>query len=179
MSSNSSRSDLVDKREFKGLIYFSTSYRILEQNNPAALYFHEAFKSFWRNGFHPSIGKYIPFSRPTEILSLSLCHAHVDAGAYSGRSKTSTKECWDSWATGIGWIRPTSDSFISYAVNSNRDVYVISYLDDKAHDLSERAEFTDHAISEAYKFYAKTKTTPLPLDQHHTLFDDCWLKDKK
>ncbi|RRZ89787.1 type II toxin-antitoxin system YafO family toxin [Erwinia sp. 198] len=39
--------------------------------------FKEAFKIYWKTGFHPSFGKDTPFRSPSTILTTSIRHSHL------------------------------------------------------------------------------------------------------
>lgn len=170
------RSDILSKSNFKGRIYFSNALNVLASCNTEVAKLKESFKEFWKTGYSPNLGKDIAFGRPTEILSLSVRHVHVDTGEYSNSyGVSSTEACWVSWRQGEGKRLPASDSFLIYSVNTQRDAYLIAYLDSDAHNAAEISEYMQRIIEMAEDFYAQTKTKPMPLSEHYKLYDDEWL----
>ncbi|HII0384163.1 TPA: hypothetical protein ACYX9G_005320, partial [Klebsiella pneumoniae] len=104
---------------------------------------------------------------------------HVDVGDYTSEESSTDilgkKSSWDMWKK-IASVKvkytPTSNSFLVYSVNHNRDALVMFFIDADAHKVSEQEEFKEAAIEISYKFFEGTKTQPMPLDED--LFSEKW-----
>lgn len=168
---------------FKGRVYLSPEYNALMKEDlslpepDTTLYdLKEAFKHYWLNGYHPSLGKDAAYARPAEILKLSVRHTHVDQGVYKeGDTFSNTEDCWNLWKQGTGKTRPSSDACLIYVVNDNRDALITAFLDDGAHSTTESSAYMDKIIERAYWFFDITKSAAMPLEEHSDLFDDKWL----
>ncbi|MDX6917483.1 hypothetical protein R9X49_20450 [Pectobacterium carotovorum] len=179
MSSSASQNNSNTVVTYKGRVLHTQKFSALCASDPKLKGVADAFKDFWKNGYHPDIGKDAAFARPTEILSLHVRHSHVDTGAYTPEdSKTDVsgkKSAWDNWkdiaAVDVRYT-PTSNSFLVYSVNKNRDALLMFFLDSDAHNASEQTAFTEAAISISYDFFDKTKSDAMPLDED--LFSDKW-----
>lgn len=164
---------------FKGRVLHTQNFSALCVSEPKIKEVAEAFKQFWKNGYHPEIGKDAAFARPTEILNLNVRHSHVDNQDYipedSKNDHSGKKSSWDAWKN-IASVKvkytPTSDSFLVYSVNNNRDALLMFFVDTDAHSESEKEEFTEAAINISYSFFEKTKSQPMPLDED--LFSTKW-----
>ncbi|MBX9489997.1 type II toxin-antitoxin system YafO family toxin [Yersinia enterocolitica] len=160
--------------DLKGKIYFGDPYKTMALSNPVAEKLREAFKIFWRQGYHPLFGKNVCYGTPAEILEYSIFHVHIDVGDYDENDKSACKAAWDAWKNTGGkpkHKRPTSNSFLSYAVNEDRDAYVMHIFYAEAHKCSYLSEFTEFAINESQHFYKQTKTKPMHIDEHDSLFN--------
>ncbi|QPT15238.1 type II toxin-antitoxin system YafO family toxin [Serratia rubidaea] len=166
---------------FKGRVFHDVAFSEFCKSDPELQKVADAFKSYWLNGYHPDIGKSIAFSRPKEVLDLCVMHSHVDTKDYTPEESKShisgKKSSWDAWKR-IGSVSvkmhrpPTSDSFIVYSVNNNRDALVIFFLDADAHSMTESSELMESAIKTSYRFFEQTKSQAMPLDED--LFSDKW-----
>lgn len=177
MSSSASQNNTVIT--YKGRVLLTQNFLALCASEPKVKEISDAFKQFWKNGYHPDIGKDAAFSRPAEILKLNVRHSHVDAQDYipeeSKNDHSGKKSSWDAWKN-IASVKvkytPTSDSFLVYSVNDNRDALLMFFVDTDAHSESEKEEFTEAAISVSYSFFEQTKSQPMPLDED--LFSTKW-----
>lgn len=164
---------------FRGRILHTQVFSALCASDPKVKEIADAFKQFWKEGFHPDLGKDAAFARPKEILSLNVRHAHVDTKNYvpeeSDKDHSGKKSSWDAWKS-IASVKvkytPTSDSFLVYSVNHNRDALLMFFIDADAHNESEKEEFKESAIKISYAFFDQTKTIAMPLDED--LFSNKW-----
>ncbi|MCC7687314.1 type II toxin-antitoxin system YafO family toxin [Serratia marcescens] len=130
----------------------------------------EAFKCHWRNGHHPDLGKDTLFDRPEEVLGFHLRKVHVNLGQYASYSYSCTEECWDEWSYGPiderGHFRqkPTSNAYLIYAVNENRDAALLAYWSPPAHTKANESRWMDSIINFTRTFHDKTLTAPMRRD---------------
>lgn len=180
MSSSASQNNSPKQTiTYKGRVLHTQTFSALCASDPEVKKVADAFTCYWKTGFHPDLGRDLPLARPKEILNLNVRHTHIDTQDYipenSDTKKSGKKSSWDAWKS-IASIKvkstPTSDSFLVYSVNHNRDALVMFFFDTDAHDETEKSEFTEAAISISYAFFEKTKTKPMPLDED--LFGDNW-----
>lgn len=177
-SQNSSSQQTVT---YKGRVLHTQNFSALCASDPKVKEVADAFKEFWKNGYHPDIGKDAAFARPKEVLDLHVRHSHVDTQNYVPENSVTDvrgkKSAWDNWKN-IASVKvkysPTSDSFLIYSVNHCRDALVMFFIDTDAHDETERLAFAESVIEISYSFFDQTKTTPMPLDED--LFSDKWKK---
>lgn len=180
-SSASQNNNQVVTYKYKGRVLHTQNFSTLYSSDPKIKEVADAFSQFWKNGYHPDLGKDAAFARPDEMLKLNVRHAHYDLKDYipesSKKDHSGKKSSWDAWkniaSVNVKYI-PTSDSFLVYSVNHNRDALVMFFIDDDAHSETEQAEFKEAAISVSYSFFDQTKTQPMPLDED--LFADKWKK---
>ncbi|END4894365.1 type II toxin-antitoxin system YafO family toxin [Salmonella enterica] len=128
----------------------------------------DAFKCHWREGHHPDLGKDTLFERPDEALGFHLRKVHVNIGQYANYSFSCTQQCWNEWSDGLvdhnGSYRakPTSNSYLIYAVNVHRDAALLAYWDPPAHTKANEAVWMDSVLNFSKLFYEKTNTEPMP-----------------
>ena len=152
--------------EYSGRIFPTNDFK----TNDFLITLKEAFKSHWRNGHHPSLGKDTLFDRPDEVLGYHLRKVHVNLGQYASYSYSCTEECWGEWLYGPiderGNFRPkpTSNAYLIYAVNEHRDAAILAYWDPPAHTKANESQWMDSIISFTKSFHEKTLTTPMPRD---------------
>lgn len=130
----------------------------------------DAFKCHWKDGHHPSLGKDTLFERPDEVLGFHLRKVHVNIGQYANYSYSCKERCWLEWSRGLvddnGDFRPrpTSNAYLIYAVNENRDAALLAYWDPPAHTKANEARWMEYVINFTKLFHEKTQTLPLPRD---------------
>ncbi|MBH2979445.1 type II toxin-antitoxin system YafO family toxin [Serratia marcescens] len=130
----------------------------------------EAFKCHWRNGHHPDLGKDTLFDRPEEVLGFHLRKVHVNLGQYASYSYSCTEECWDEWSFGAiderGAFRakPTSNAYLIYAVNENRDAALLAYWDPPAHTKANEPVWMESVLNFTRLFHKKTCIAPMSRD---------------
>lgn len=164
---------------FKGRVLHTGKFSTLCTSDTEVKKIADAFKQYWLDGYHPDIGKNAAFARPKEILNLNVRHAHCDNKDYTPENNkkdiNGKKSTWDAWKN-IGSVKvtrvPTSDSFLIYSVNHNRDALVMFFISTDAHSATEVEDFTESAISISYEFFSQTKTSAMPLDED--LFSEKW-----
>lgn len=179
MSSSASQNSKNQSVTYKGRVLHTQKFSAFCSSDPKIQEVADAFKEFWKTGYHPDMGKDAAFSRPAEILDLNVRHTHTDLKDYvpedSDKDHSGKKSSWDAWKN-IASVKvkytPTSNSFLVYSVNHNRDALVMFFIDSDAHSLTEKEEFKESAIRISYDFFEKTKTQPMPLDED--LFDEKW-----
>ncbi|MDX6911742.1 hypothetical protein SJZ84_12995 [Hafnia paralvei] len=181
MSSSASKNNKNQIVTYKGRVLHTQVFSALCTSDPKIKEVADAFSEFWKNGYHPDLGKHAAFARPSEILNLNVRHSHVDTQDYTPEESSTDirgkKSAWDEWkniASVMVKYTPTSDSFLVYSVNHNRDALLMFFIDNDAHKETEKQEFTEAAISISYNFFDKTNTNPMPLDED--LFADKWKK---
>lgn len=164
---------------YKGRVFHTGKFSALCTSDTEVQKIADAFKQYWQDGYHPDIGKNAAFARPKEILNLNVRHAHCDNKDYtpenSNEDINGKKSSWDAWKN-IGSVKltrvPTSDSFLVYSVNHNRDALVMFFISTDAHSATEVEDFTESAITISYEFFKQTKTNAMPLDED--LFSAKW-----
>lgn len=179
MSSSASQNNKNQVVTYKGRVLHTQNFSALCASDPELQKIAEAFTKFWKTGYHPGLGKDAAFARPTEMLSLNVRHTHADTKDYipedSDKDHSGKKSAWDAWKN-IASVKvkytPTSDSFLVYSVNHNRDALVMFFVDSDAHSKTEKDEFKEAAIAISYTFFEKTKTKPMSLEED--LFDKKW-----
>ncbi|EJG2923586.1 type II toxin-antitoxin system YafO family toxin [Escherichia coli] len=179
MSSSASQNDKNQIVRYKGRVLHTHNFSALCASDLELKKVSDAFTQYWKTGYHPSLGKDAAFARPTEMLKLNVRHTHVDNQDYipedSDKKHTGKKSSWDAWKN-IASVQvkciPTSDCFLVYSVNHNRDALVMFFVDADAHNITEQEEFKEAAITISYQFFEKTKTEPMPLEED--LFSDKW-----
>ncbi|MBH3164601.1 type II toxin-antitoxin system YafO family toxin [Serratia marcescens] len=130
----------------------------------------EAFKSHWRDGHHPNLGKDSLFERPDEIRNYHLRKVHVNLKSYASYSFTSTEQCWSDWSFGKideqGNPRPepTSNAYLIYTVNDKRDAVLLAYWDPPAHTKANEKAWINSIINFARIYHEKTGSAPMPRD---------------
>jgi len=178
MSSSASQSNGSTTVVYKGKVYATKKFADECAISPELQSLKEAFKQFWTTGRHPDFGKDVAYGRPAEIRSLHIRHTHIDNGDYvdedSEKNKSAKESFWILWKqkTEQAKVVPTSNSYLVYAVNHQRDAALLSYLSDDAHETSELSEYTEDLIRMAYSFYSNSKSTAMPLEED--LFSDKW-----
>lgn len=159
-----------------GIVYRSGKFSDKCKIYPEAEALYQAFKDHWLKGYSPSFGKDVLFARPDEALMLHIRHSHVDSGKYEpedSKEKHSAKETyWKKWRTGFMYGVPTSDSWLIYAVNENRDALVMDYIHN-AHKATQSTQYMDQYIEITYSFLSFTKCSQMPCDEDP--FDEKWL----
>lgn len=154
--------------EYSGRIFPTNDFK----TNDFLITLKEAFKSHWRNGHHPSLGKDTLFDRPDEALGYHLRKVHVNLGQYASYSYSCTEECWDEWLYGPiderGNFRPkpTSNAYLIYAVNEHRDAAILAYWDPPAHKKAEFESSVQFVAELADKFYEKIFSKPMVRDKN-------------
>ncbi|WP_337083677.1 hypothetical protein [Citrobacter freundii] len=179
MSSSASQNNKNQVVTYKGRVLHTQNFSALCASDPELKKIAEAFKQFWKKGYHPDMGKDAAFARPKEILNLNVRHTHSDIKDYvsedSDKDHSGKKSSWDAWKN-IASVKvkytPTSDSFLVYSVNHNRDALVMFFVDSDAHNITEKDEFKEAAIEISYAFFEQTKTQPMPLEED--LFGEAW-----
>lgn len=179
MSSSASQNNQNQVVTYKGRVLHTRNFSALCASDPELDKIAKAFTQFWKTGYHPDMGKDAAFSRPTEILNLNVRHTHTDLKDYvpedSDKNHSGKKSSWDDWKN-IASVKvrytPTSDSFLVYSVNHNRDAFVMFFVDADAHNETEKEEFKEAAITLSYVFFEQSKTQPMPLGED--LFDEKW-----
>lgn len=179
MSSSASQNNKNQVVTYKGRVLHTQNFSALCASDPKVQEVADAFKEFWKNGYHPDIGKDAVFARPREVLDLHVRHSHIDTKNYVPENNVTDvrgkKSVWDNWKN-IASVKvkysPTSDSFLVYSVNHCRDALVMFFIDNDAHDETERLAFAESVISISYSFFDQTNTTAMPLSED--LFSDKW-----
>ncbi|EJD6081613.1 type II toxin-antitoxin system YafO family toxin [Providencia rettgeri] len=159
-----------------GLVYRSVKFSKKCANEPEAENLYQAFKEHWLMGYSPFIGKDALFARPDEALNLHVRHGHADSKMYepenSKEKHTAKESCWKKWQSGYGYKIPTSNSWLIYAVNENRDAMVMDYIHN-AHDVTKSMQYMDQYIEITYRFLEFTKCNQMSYIEHP--FDDKYL----
>ena len=138
----------------------------------------EAFKSHWRKGHHPDLGKDTLFERPDRALFFHLRKVHVNIHQYANYSYSCTEKCWDNWAlgpideSGNYRPRPASNAYLIYAVNDRRDAALLAYWDPPAHTKANEVVWMESVLNFTKLFYEKTNSRPLArhIDPWHYSF---------
>lgn len=161
---------------YRGIVYRSKKFADKCSEDSDAEDLFQAFREHWLMGYSPYIGKDALFARPTEIKGLHVRHGHADSKNYepenSTEKHTAKESCWKKWQDGYCYRVPSSDSWLIYSVNENRDALVMDYIHD-AHKVTERTEYMDQYIEITYRFLAFSKCKEMPFDEDP--FDDKWL----
>ncbi|MEA1624736.1 hypothetical protein RPN16_24595 [Salmonella enterica] len=161
-----------------GSVFRTRKFLDVCSKDPECERLYQAFQDHWLKGYSPSFGKDILFCRPNEVLKLHLRHSHADSGMYepeNSKEKSSAKaSCWEQWQEKKYYaVRvPTSDSWLIYTVNENRDALVMDYIH-KAHTVTESTQYMNQYIDITYSFLTFTKCNQMPYDEDP--FDDKWL----
>ncbi|MDB9567854.1 hypothetical protein OW293_014765 [Providencia rettgeri] len=160
-----------------GIVYRTKNFAAQCRENPEGEYLYQAFREYWDCGFSPSIGKDVLFARPDEAMKLHIRHAHTDSGDYepedSDKHHSAKESTWLKWRNGFIFRVPTSNSYLIYAVNENRDALVMDYIDRDAHSVTESAQYMDQYIEITYSFLAFTKCKEMPYDED--VYHEKWL----
>lgn len=71
MSSSASQNNKNQVVTYKGRVLHTQNFSALCASDPELKKIAEAFKQFWKKGYHPDMGKDAAFARPKEILNLN------------------------------------------------------------------------------------------------------------
>ncbi|MBC6385844.1 type II toxin-antitoxin system YafO family toxin [Proteus mirabilis] len=167
---------MSSSNNYCGIVYRTKKFADACLKNPEGEQLYNAFKDHWLKGYSPFFGKDILFARPDEALTLHIRHSHADSGQYepedSNKQHSAKESCWKKWKDGYVYRVPTSDSWLIYAVNENRDAMVMDYIH-KAHEVTQCIQYMDQYIEITYSFLSYTKCNQMPYDEDP--FDDKWL----
>lgn len=144
--------------KFTGKVFQSGPYQKLQGSFPQLIDYTDAFKKYWAEGFHPYIGKDIATSYPNPPEGHR--HVHLQPPVFPAReeirhcvhlSYTDSEVCWAKWGRqqpnpavdANSHDIPTSDLGLFYAVDSDRNAYLLHYQQNDLHAFMNSAECTD------------------------------------
>ncbi len=169
---------------FQGRVILHPDYRSINTVYPEVKTYTAAFKQYWQYGFHPLIGKDGVLPVPEIYSGSAIGRAHVEPLVKDTKSYSSSEECWMAWRTplivDVDPVVPTSNTFLMYCVNSQRDACLIGYIDGgdrSAHDLINQVSYRTEMKRRADEFYSLVpRTEPMPVEEHEHLFSEKWLR---
>lgn len=165
----------------KGRVYVSDNYQEqieieTRQGMSELQHFLHDFKIYWAKGYHLSFGKDTQFARPFNplpgIIASSIRKAHVRPAVCPTQQGTSrTQSAWDF----IGKrSRATSNIYMVYAVNQNRDAYVMALIH-RAHEVTLSDNFMHGLMETADYWYEELEVKPMLVEDHADLWsEDVW-----
>lgn len=155
---------------YQGEVYLSPSLDIEKQKDARVAQIIEAFKVFWRTGYHADLGKDVPFHRPKSMIQSAIRHVHL-------RPLSSIPDAkWlKSFQRLASYRRPPSDRWLTYCVTEHRNCMLISYVDEKAHALANDMSTLSELALAAEWFFKEMGEFPLSESEHTDLFEDKWL----
>lgn len=169
---------------FKGNVFLHPDYQALTARYPELDVYTSAFKAYWLNGYHPLIGKDGILPVPDIYAQQAIGRAHVEPPVKSPKSYSSTDKCWLIWqgvivGSEVEIVVPTSNTFLLYCVDYNRNSCLLGYLDGNtrhAHDVLKEHSFRGLMQLRAGSFYNRVpRSGPMPVEQHDSLFSESWM----
>lgn len=159
---------------YQGTVYKHPAYIPIENKTYTA-----EFKIYWLNGFSPLIGKDGILPVPDIYSDHAIGRAHVEPQIKTNHSQSSTDIAWVMWESGELDIPPTSNSFLIYCVDENRNACLLAYLDhdkENSHEMLNSPLFRRNIRDRANEFFKRQKANPMPKEDHDSLFGDKWVK---
>lgn len=151
---------------YKGDVFLSPDLAEVAKLNPKINALIDAFKVFWLTGFHPSLGKDVPYDFPDKLVQSTIRHTHV-------RPIEPNSSWLFSFEHKEHHRRPTSDRCLTYCVTTKRNCLLISYIDKNAHTVAYASSTQDELVKVAESFFKFMNE--FPLDKGIGVFDNKWL----
>ena len=165
---------------FQGRVFKHPDYvKYLEQAFPEVAFYTEAFKIFWKEGFHPAIGKGGVMKFPSLYTDQAIGRFHVEPTSKPLSPYSSTAECWLRWSQQDEdmFVFPTSNKFLIFCVDENRDACLLGYLDGDdrdAHEVIKDQNYRKNMRTRADSFFRSRGTDPMEESLHDSLFESRW-----
>lgn len=164
---------------FKGKVIKHPAYVQLEKEFSDLTNYTKGFKNYWLNGYDPLIGKDGILPVPEIYCDNAIGRAHVNVIGKESKSYSSTKAAWDNWSTpgSFSAVIPTSNTFLIYCVDENRDACLLAYLfynNIDSHKQLTCNTFRSNIKARAKEFYTARDSDPLPVNEHSDLFKEKW-----
>lgn len=160
----------------------------LTENATLAL---DIFRDYWTLGYDPEVGRDTYLSRPTSVKDSAIGRIHLKPISFNGNEREkyghcATEECWNNWeeAQDIPSINsrssdiPTSNEWIVYCVDSNRNACMLAYLPEEIdpHAYCGNPDNMNNFISMANSWFDENHSMPMDITDFPFLFSDNWLE---
>lgn len=170
---------------YRGRVFRHPDYiKYLEDVIPEVAVFTAAFVEFWKNGFHPLIGKGGVMTYPDIYSEQAIGRVHIEPPVKLDDPYSATADCWRRWASGDETLLvfPTSNKFLMFCVDANRDACLLGYLDGDdrdAHEVIKDPSYRRDMKARAESFFRSRRSSPMSPQQYEDarLFGDEWLTD--
>lgn len=169
----------MDDAVFQGKVTKHPAYVKLEAENPDIKQYTSEFKRYWLLGFSPLIGKDGILPVPDIYSSNAIGRAHVEPPVKTDETYSSTADAWELWGVGTSDVVPTSNSFLVYCVNDNRECCLLAFLDDKngnSHEILKDPSFRKNMRLRSEEYFKEYGVFPMQKDEHDHVFDEKWFK---
>lgn len=181
---------MSDQFRFRGEVVTHPQYYEISPDREAAEDVFAIFCDYWSFGFDPEVGLDTPLYQPHSIQDLSVCHAHLKPGQFSGnelrvfKKRNPTKECWDRWAQGEyvpgkdapSRVTPESDEWIIYCVDEKRNACLLAHVQADAHDACKNGRpFLHNIMVLAEQWFSEGGRYPMEFSELAHVFDEKWL----
>ncbi|MCP5174499.1 MAG: type II toxin-antitoxin system YafO family toxin [Moraxellaceae bacterium] len=153
---------------YQGKVFISPSLNKQKDIDNELKLIIEAFKTYWRTGFHQDLGKDVPFHRPEYMVQSAIRHIHLRPIFYDAK----WSKCFEHLAF---YRRPPSDRWLTYCVTTSRNCLLISYMDKNAHTQANNITTLAELMKAAEWFFKEINEFPLDENQQVGLFSDKWL----
>ena len=168
--------------EFKGSVTLHPAFVSLKASYPELDCMVSSFKRYWKEGYHPHIGRDSILPVPDIYQLNAIGRSHVKPIEFENLSYSSSETCWNHWgSSSANPVIPTSNTFLLYCIDENRNACLISYLDssDKdSHDIIKQPSFRRDMQLRAEEFFNHKKSSGMPVEEHDQLFSEKWLEDE-
>ncbi|EMA2446390.1 type II toxin-antitoxin system YafO family toxin [Vibrio fluvialis] len=149
------------------------------------------FQDYWKLGYDREVGRDTYLSRPTAAKDAAIGRIHLRPISFTGREKeefgySATEECWDKWETDAevpsvdskSMHIPTSNEWIVYCVDSNRNACMLAYLPEALdpHKFCEDSDNMKTFIDMADEWYSDNNSFPMDNADFPLIFSDNWLQ---
>lgn len=170
---------------YRGRVFRHPDYiKYLEDVIPEVATFTKAFVSFWKEGFHPLIGKGGVMTYPDIYSEQAIGRVHLEPPVKPLEPYSSTAECWMRWGLQDEtlFVFPTSNKFLMFCVDENREACLLGYLDGDdrdSHQVIKDPNFRKNMKARADSFFRSMGTEPMSPELYNgeRLFGDEWIKD--
>ncbi|MEZ9185156.1 hypothetical protein AB4158_13260 [Vibrio splendidus] len=147
----------------------------------------DVFSSYWSYGFDAEAGRDSYMLRPDNAKESAVHRLHLRPVKFKATDKgTSSQKCWDEWEfvadvpsreTGKDRV-PTSNEWVIYCVDENRDACMIAYLPEHMdpHKVCEDMSVMKRFIGMANDWFKSKSSEPMEVSELPLVFDDKWLR---
>lgn len=163
---------------YVGVVCKHPAYVKLESDFPEISTYTQAFKEYWANGFHPMIGKDGILPVPQVYALNAIGRVHLEPPVKKDYPASATEKAWKDWRCSMDVaLLPTSNKFLMYCVDDQRDACLLGYLDGDekdSHEVIKSWSFRNSIKAMSDEFYKYRGSAPMPISEHDLLFSEKW-----
>lgn len=164
---------------FQGTVKYTKVIDKLRNESELLDAYLTSFKTYWKDGYSPNIGKDIATYEPNPPQGHRHTHLKPTDFDYKAKAYSDSKDCWERWEKSQKHSSlPTSNTFLFYMVDTNRVAYVFHFLDEGSHEYLNTTDFREKVIEVADKIQNGGNEL-MSFEEQSFLFEKRWLESKK